>query len=114
MDVSEKWIDVVTDPLGLAGFALFLVFVLLSARADRTLRLVFAGLAVVAVAGGLALAFQRQGPTPAPAAGGDAPRSIEQTTQGAGSPAVAGTKGDVNIKINMGGRETPAKSETPK
>lgn len=111
MDVSEKWIDVVTDPLGLAGFALFLVFLVLSMRGDKVLRLVFATLAMASVVGGLALTFLRQ--EPAPAAGGEAPKSMEQTTHGAGSPAVAGTKGDVSIKIDMGGQETPAKGDTP-
>lgn len=56
----DKWIDVVTDPLGLVGFALFLVFTFLARHNTRTndpVRLIFASLAVVAVIGGLALSW---------------------------------------------------------
>jgi hypothetical protein len=43
----DKWIDVVTDPLGLVGFALFLVFSYLAAQPKyaevRGLRMFFGG-----------------------------------------------------------------------
>ena len=62
----DKWIDVVTNPLGIAGFALFLVFTFVS-RSQRPLeRNVFIGFAAVALLAGLGLAY-RQASEPPPA-----------------------------------------------
>ena len=56
--VMDKWIDVVTNPLGIAGFALFLVFTFVS-RSRRPLeRNLFIGLAGVALLAGLGLAYR--------------------------------------------------------
>ena len=54
----DKWIDVVTNPLGIAGFALFLVFTFVS-RSRRPLeRNVFMVFAAVALLAGLGLAYR--------------------------------------------------------
>ena len=64
MGISEKWFDVITHPLGLAGFALFLVFFILSKKATtqerRWLIPVFTGLAFIALIGGLALSWSQR------------------------------------------------------
>lgn len=58
--VAKPWIDVVTNPLGLAGFALFLVFWFLSRRAKQQsykwLPFVAVVMACFALIGGLLLA----------------------------------------------------------
>ena len=106
------WTNVVTQPLGLAGFALFLVFGYL-ARAKskderRWLSPVAMIVAVMALAGGLALAFL-QAPKPrAPVVQTGAPAAqqntqVQQTTSGPGSPAVQGVQGDVTITVDQSG-----------
>jgi hypothetical protein len=101
----DAWIKIVGDPLGLAGFALFLGFSLLaktrSASRAPWLTASFITLAGIALLGGLGLAYLRQRPalvspvaTPAPPA-----RSVEQQTSGPQSPAVGGVDGDVSITI---------------
>ena len=64
MNEVDKWIKVIADPLGLVGFALFLVFSLL-AKTRRTpqtgwLTAGFITLAAIALLGGLGLAYLRQ------------------------------------------------------
>ena len=61
----DKWIAVVTNPLGIAGFALFLVFTLVSRSRRPFERNMFLGLASVALFAGFALAY-RQASEPAP------------------------------------------------
>ena len=63
----DKWIDVVTNPLGIAGFALFLVFTFVS-RSRRPLeRNVFIGCAALALLAGLGLAYRNASePLPPP------------------------------------------------
>jgi len=109
----EKWIDVVTDPLGLAGFALFLVFALLTRRAGarkfQALQWVFAAMAVVALGGGLGLAYLQRGDH-VRTAGEDTPAQpqiIDQKTEGAGSPAVSGVGGDVKIDVRIEDKSKP-------
>ena len=117
-----EWTKVVTEPLGLAGFALFLVFGLfttLKLKQDRRwLRPLAASMAVAALAGGLVLAYMKAAresavqKTPV-AATQQAPEKAEstqiQTTQlqqmttGAGSPVVQGVKGDVTITVDQSG-----------
>jgi len=90
-----EWTKVVTNPLGLAGFALFVIFLI----ARRTTRMssdpffsyALVAMAFVALLGGIGLAYWRtikQVPI------------IEQKTEGSNSPAVGSVTGDVNININ--------------
>ena len=121
-----EWTKVVTDPLGLAGFALFVVFLIVR-RSTRTSNNPFFSYALVAMAfvallGGLGLGYWRtvkpepprqtqiQPAAPAnPQPGAQQVPSIEQKTEGSNSPAVAGVEGDVNININR-----PDQSESDK
>lgn len=115
------WTKVVTQPLGLAGFALFLVFGYL-ARAKRNderrwLSPVAVAVAAVALAGGLILAYV-QAPRPAaPAAQttktpAQQTNQVQQSTSGAGSPAVQGVQGDVTITVDQSdGGAKPKKPE---
>jgi len=70
MNVDPKWIDVVTNPLGLAGFALFLVFLIVSRFAPkgelRWLAPAFVTLALIALLGGIGLTWRDSKPTPQP------------------------------------------------
>jgi hypothetical protein len=100
----KEWTAVVTDPLGLAGFALFLVFSVLGLRRRATeVRWVtasFIALAAVGLLGGLGLAYMRQGRQADPhAAGpvGSAPVLVTQETHGSQSPAVSNVQGNVTI-----------------
>ena len=110
----QDWIKVVTEPLGLAGFALFLVFGVLARvkKQDerRWLGPLASGMAVLALVGGLTLAYVKasHSPTPqgasTPTAKAPAPvqtNQVEQTTTGKGSPAVQGVQGDVNITVDQ-------------
>jgi hypothetical protein len=110
----QDWTKVVTEPLGLAGFALFLVFGVLARvkKQDerRWLGPLASGMAVLALLGGLMLAYVKasQSPSPnvttAPVAKVPAPvqtNQVEQTTTGKGSPAVQGVQGDVNITVDQ-------------
>ena len=105
------WTQVVTDPLGLAGFALALVFSALSrivkqkrSRTNDHLMLVAYALAASCVLGGLLLAYQRQSrrpsqnsnvsPQPTPSSPTMSIGVIEQTHDGV---AVAGVQGNVTV-----------------
>jgi len=61
MPNQAEWIKVVTDPMGIAAFALFLVFLILSRtkKADerRWLAPVFVVLAIISLLGGFTVAF---------------------------------------------------------
>ncbi len=117
----KDWIKVVTEPLGLAGFALFLVFGLLARvkRADerRWLSPVAAAMAFVVLLGGLGLAlvqFQHksaaQTPTPLPA------QNINASTSGDGSPILQGVSGPVTLTIDQSGSpksDKPPAKKTP-
>src|ERR1017187_4967591 len=112
------WMKVIKDPLGIAGFALALVFgvvsrVMVQKRRKNTQWIVLLAYALAAacVVGGLALAYHRQsmtrsvkpGPTNSPALSqtkGSAPpsRRIDKIDQKVGSgAAVAGVQGDVTV-----------------
>jgi hypothetical protein len=110
----NEWIKVVTNPLGLVGFVLFLVFGAL-ARAKRQderrwlspLAMVTATLALI---GGLTLAYVQTPkvtssaatPTPAtPVSEQQTNQNVEQHTSGPGSPTVQGVRGDVTITIDQ-------------
>lgn len=123
----QDWTKVVTEPLGLAGFALFLVFGVLS-RVKRDDERKWLGplamaMAVLALTGGLTLAYLKRPPqaapqmTPAPAAQTTSKtqtNQVEQTSTGAGSPNVQGVNGDVTIDVDQSsgtwkGKSTPKK-----
>lgn len=120
MEDMQSWTQVVTDPLGLVGFVLFLVFGFLAkvglSRDQRWLAMAAVAMAFVVLVGGLALSWMKTRPavspppsmsasTPPPTqaapAAPTAPASTStQTTHGAQSPAVQGVQGDVTIKID--------------
>ncbi len=117
----QDWTKVVTEPLGLAGFALFLVFGVLS-RLKRKTELrwmgpVAAGMAILALAGGLALAYVKTArqatPVVSQPAAAAAPtqtnQQVQQTTKGAGSPIVQGVQGDVTITVDQSTGSTKKK-----
>ena len=106
------WTEVVTHPLGLAGFALFLVFAFLAKikrRDERRWLIPFSlAMAMIALLAGLALAYwqSREPGTPVgvqPSAATPSPiqpqPSIQQETHGDASPAVADVEGNVTITI---------------
>jgi hypothetical protein len=114
----QDWTKVVTEPLGLGGFALFLVFgVLARVKRDgerRWLAPMAMGMAVLALAGGLMLAYMKTvreavpqtrsapvAPAAQPAAQPAQVNQVDQKTSGAGSPAVQGVQGDVTITVDQ-------------
>lgn len=127
----HDWAKVVTDPLGLVGFTLFLLFGALSRlkrRNERSWMVPAAlGMAFVALAGGLTLAFLRNAQPAvkavapglnAPAAPSAAPaqvnQQVEQKTTGAGSPAVQGVQGNVTITVDQSDGTWKKKPQTSK
>ena len=94
----SKWAEVVVHPLGLAGFALFLVFMLLAGTMRRSERRwvvpVAVAMAVIGLVGGLGLAYW-QGREPG------TPVGVQQETHGDASPAVADVEGNVTITITQ-------------
>lgn len=106
----SEWTKVVTDPLGLAGFALFLVFGCLAKVKQASERRWMAPLAISAailtLAGGLTLSYFRTSAAAAQATQKPAPAQINQVQQsstGAGSPNVQGVNGDVVINVDKNG-----------
>jgi len=125
----SEWTKVVTHPLGLAGFVLFLIFGYL-ARAKRSderrwLSPVAFSFAAIALVGGLVLAYV-QVPKPAapslqtskpPAPTQQQSNQVQQTTSGQGSPAVQGVQGDVTITVDQSNDKTETQkppAKTPK
>jgi len=115
----SEWVKVVTHPLGLAGFALFLVFGYLAKekRQDtrRWLPAVAVAMAVITLVGGLYLSYSRVFTPPGRATQtGMAPppiqhqanQQIQQTTSGPGSPAIQGVQGDVTITVDQSSGQT--------
>jgi tetratricopeptide (TPR) repeat protein len=103
----QYWTKVVTNPLGLAGFALFLVFSVLARvkRHDerRWLSPLVVTAALLALLGGLTIAYV-QVPKPAQTSKAPSqpqPNQAQHSTSGAGSPAVQGVQGDVTITIDQ-------------
>lgn len=122
-----EWTKVVTDPLGLAGFALFLVFGLLAQLKRREERQWVARLAavmaVVTLAGGMVLAYFKaahlQAVSPpqsssAPVHSQQQTNQVQQTTTGPGSPAVQGVQGNVTITIDQSSGKTVSKTPPAK
>ena len=98
----------IQHPLSLCGFVLILLFRFLKkplAERYPSAYPIFMVMAVVTLVAGLGLAYREavREPATAPKAGGEAatpqpgPSSVKQTTTGAKSPAIANTKGDVDI-----------------
>lgn len=117
----SEWAKVVTQPLGLAGFALFLVFGYLARAtkndARRWLSPAAVGLALIALAGGLLIAYKQiPEPTPTPTVQVSQPTkqqtnsNVQQTSTGQGSPNVQGVQGDVTITVD----QSTGKTETKK
>lgn len=118
------WIKVVDQPLGLAAFALFLVFGYLKRNDKRRWlsRVAFA-LAAVALVGGLVIAYV-QVPKPVPPSNQSskpvAPNQqqtnqpVQQTSTGEGSPNVQGVQGDVTITVDPSKGKTETKKSVEK
>jgi hypothetical protein len=117
------WTKVVTNPLGLAGFALFLVFGYLAKikRNDerRWLSPVAFAIAAVALVGGLVLAYVQaskpvipsvQFSKPAAPTQQQANQQVQQSSTGEGSPNVQGVQGDVTVTVD----QSKGKTETQK
>jgi hypothetical protein len=121
-----EWTKVVTNPLGLAGFALFLIFGYL-AKAKRNderrwLSPVAIAIAAVALIGGLLLAYV-QIPKPVPPSVQTskpvAPiqqqtnQQVQQTSTGEGSPNVQGVQGNVTITVDQSTGKTKTEAKKP-
>jgi hypothetical protein len=117
-----SWIRVITQPLGLAGFALFLIFGYLAKAKQKDQRRWFspaaAALAIISVSGGLVLAYVQisKPSTPIPQIG-VAPiqqqqNQVQQTTTGPGSPAVQGVQGDVTVNVDQSGEQRKERKPT--
>lgn len=116
----QDWTRVVTEPLGLAGFALFLVFGVLSrvktGKERRWLAPVASAMAVLALAAGLGLAYLKTAAVPQPPPKAQVPaqtNNIQQTTTGKGSPIVQGVQGDVTITVDQSEGKRPEQKSAP-
>lgn len=110
----SEWTKVVMQPLGLAGFALFLVFGYLARvkKNDerRWLSPAAVALAVVALVGCLLIAY-KQLPKPSPppvqtirgqpSVKQQTNSKVQQSSTGQGSPNVQGVQGDVTITVDQ-------------
>ena len=100
---QEAWVNVVTNPLGMAAFALFLVFSVLTrttiAKERRWLAPVFVGIAVIALLGGLALSYKNYHAEVVDnmVQPHDTTISIQAETHGDKSPVIGTVGGDANI-----------------
>lgn len=102
---QAAWVDVVTQPMGIAAFALFLVFLVLS-RSSKSeerswLMPTFISLAVISLLGGLALSFIKVHQEPVPngnqSNGNNPTIIIHADTNGDYSPVIGTIGGDANI-----------------
>ena len=117
----NEWVKVVTDPLGLAGFALFLVFGYLAKvkRSDerRWLTRVASCAAIAALVGGLAIGYVRIPKANSPPAQNKPAQSqinqVQQTSSGPGSPNVQGVQGDVTITVDQSSGQTKQQKAAP-
>lgn len=115
------WIEVVTEPLGLAGFALALVFTIVRAVVARTPEgrgqwIVPAGFALAAlcIVGGLIIDYQRVRSEPRSSPHGAVPSATSMQIgtikqQLDGGAAVAGVQGNVTVNA-----PTPQENAKPK
>jgi len=122
----SEWTKVVTHPLGLAGFVLFLVFGYLAnaKRQDehRWLSPVAFAIAAVALIGGLVLAYVEVSKPVPPSVQTNKPavpsqqqtnQQVQQTSTGAGSPNVQGVQGDVTITVDQSTGKTSTETKKP-
>jgi hypothetical protein len=112
--IMGEWTKVFSEPLGLTGFALFLIFGFIGkTKANdkrRWLTPVAFACAAFALIGGLGIAYldmrSRTSPpkpqvvqqSPAPEA---APSAVQQESAGPDSPNINGVQGDVNLTIGQ-------------
>jgi hypothetical protein len=124
--MMTPWTKVVTHPLGLAGFVLFLVFGYLarSKRRDehRWLAPVAFAIAAAALIGGLILAYVEvpkpvppavQISQPPPPVQQQTNQKVQQTSTGKGSPNVQGVQGDVTITVDQSTGKTTTQKTSP-
>jgi hypothetical protein len=119
-----NWDKALTDPIGLAGFALSLLFgvvtVVVKQRKPSSAWIIPTGfiLATVCILGGLGLAWQRQiyssprplTPSAAPATPATQKMDLHDIHQKTNcGPAVAGVQGDVTINSNSSGNSQNCK-----
>jgi disulfide bond formation protein DsbB len=120
------WVKVVTEPLGLAGFVLFLVFGYLAKtkRNDerRWLSLVSFAIATLALVGSLAIAYAKVSRSNPPAvqtstttipARQQTNQQVQQSSAGDGSPNVQGVQGDVAITVDQSSGKMATKTKKP-
>jgi carbon starvation protein CstA len=120
-----EWTKVVANPLGIAGFALFLVFGYLARikKSDqhRWIAPMAFVMAVTALIGGLSIAYlQVRTTTVQPTQTNQSPapvnqrqqQQVKQTSTGNGSPNVQGIKGSVTISVDQSsGKTVPIKPQ---
>lgn len=98
MDISPKWIDVVTHPLGLVAFVLFWVFTLLSYSTSKSktrwLMPTFVVMALTSLIGGLVIAWNS---LPTTSDEKKVPPIIIEHTEGSQSPIIKDNKAPVTI-----------------
>lgn len=103
---QEAWVNVVTNPLGMSAFALFLVFLVLTrtaiSRERRWLSPVFVGIAVITLLSGLALSYKSYHTKSVPeTVNVEQPSGttifIDAETHGNKSPVIGKVGGDLNI-----------------
>ena len=105
MDNIDAWTQVITNPLGLAGFALFLVFGLLAKFGLKNkpgwIIAVALVMALIALVGGLSLAWKQHTAVDinTESTSRQTPHS-NQITHGDKSPAIQNVEGDVIINFN--------------
>lgn len=124
----SEWTGVITNPLGLAGFALFLIFGQLArvkrSNERRWLAPAAAIIAIAALAGGLVLDYVQVTKQVSPSAQVNRPtmtyqqtNTVQQTSSGNGSPNVQGVQGDVTITVDQSKGKTDSRktlAEKPK
>jgi hypothetical protein len=98
------WEKVVTQPLGLTGYALTVLFWILRLEAKGKGHVLISRLCLIAafvvLFGGFGLAYL-QTTRSASASSNSQTNSFQQTTTGAGSPAVQGVQGDVHVTVDQ-------------
>lgn len=123
----NEWAKVVTQPLGLIGFVLFLVFGYLAKtkRLDerRWVSPVAFSFAAIALIGGFALAYVETSKSldrtiqsispPSPIQQTSQANQVKQNSTGAGSPNVQDIKGDVVITVDQSTGETKTTTKEP-
>jgi hypothetical protein len=109
-----NWIRVVTQPLGLAGFALFLMFTFIGRQRKKTPRAqwAFYAAACVALVGGLTVAYrQGSGQTNAPKTQQMQIGNIQQNSTGNQTVNAAGVQGNVSTDPSSEGGSSDGKKK---